>query len=204
MKSAPITVTSAPPLPKGLEVGHIKKAVKYIEKKASELVEIYYEQANVFSGLVGIFGTQALDALSPYKKHKHPDVAQQRFPDSSFGGKINPSPELSLESKGSLRPWAIQSHYDHPGWYIVWRYLIDPTKTINGSEVVVWRVDVVFLTKKDWKYEGSHAGETGGGRTHTFGLRQPANKLKNHAVFALPHIAIRNGRPVFIEGGFKP
>jgi len=46
----------------------------------------------------------------------------------------------------------VQSHYDHPGWYIVWRYLVDPTKSIKADRVVViWRVDVAFLEKSDWK-----------------------------------------------------
>ena len=89
--------------------------------------------------------------------------------------KIESRPQLAVESKGSTRPWAIQSHYVHPGWYLVWRYLVDLTMTIRPSRpVVVWRVDVVFLTKTDWKYEGSSAGSTGGGRTHTFGVKAPA------------------------------
>jgi hypothetical protein len=102
-------------LPKGLEQVHITKAVDYVERRAAEVVEIYYEQANVFSGIVGIFGVQALDSFSPFKKHKHPDVAQQRFPDLSLGGRLSPPAEQALESKGSMRPWAIQSHYNHPG-----------------------------------------------------------------------------------------
>jgi hypothetical protein len=52
-----------------------------VEQAAAELLDLYYEQANIFSGIVGILGVKALDAVSPYKKHKHPDVAQQRFPD---------------------------------------------------------------------------------------------------------------------------
>ena len=110
---------------------HIRKSIDYIERRAGEIVEIYHEQANVFSGIVGIFGVQALDRYSPYRKHKHPDIAQQRFPDLSLGGKLDPPPEQALESKGSTRPWAVQSHYDHPGWYIIWRYLVDPTKAIK-------------------------------------------------------------------------
>jgi hypothetical protein len=90
-----------------LELIHIRQAVEYVEKQASDLVDPYYEQANVFSGIVGIFGIKALDAFSPYKRHKHPDVAQQRFPDLSLGGKQNPPPEFALESKGSTRPWAV-------------------------------------------------------------------------------------------------
>lgn len=188
---------AVPVLPKGLQLVHIEKAVEYVETRTAELVELYFEQANVFSGIVGTFGVKALDAFSPYKRHKHPDVAQQRFPDLSYGGKLDPPPELALESKGSTRPWAVQSHYDHPGWYVVWRYLVDPTKTIKaGKPVVIWRVDVVFIRKKDWKYEGSKAGAAGGGRTHTFGLREPASKLRNARAYALPMIIIKNGKPV--------
>jgi hypothetical protein len=102
-----------------------------LKEKAEELIDIYLEQANIFSAVVGIMGVRALDSLSPYKRHKHPDIAQQRFPDLSLRGKLDPPPKEALESKGSSRPWAIQSHYDHPGWYIVWRYAVDPTKRMK-------------------------------------------------------------------------
>jgi hypothetical protein len=174
--------------------------VDYIEAKAGELVDLYYEQANVFSAIIGIMGVQALHAFSPYKKHKHPDVAQQRFPDLSLGGKLKPPPTEALESKGSSRPWALQSHYDHPGWYIVWRYTVDPTKTMKpGREVVIWRVDVIFVEKGHWKYEGSNASKEGGGRTHTFGVTTPALRLKNSAAYTVPGIVLRGKRPVLIE-----
>jgi len=185
------------PLPKNLLPIHIEKAVEYVEKETAELIDIYIEQANVFSAIVGIFGVKGLHAVSPYKKHKHPDVAQQRFPDLSLQGKLNPPPREALESKGSIRPWAIQSHYNHPGWYVVWRYLIDTTETIKpGCPVVIWRVDVVYLTQANWKYEGSGAMEGKGGRTHTFGVKDAAKTLAGHAAYALPGIAIKNQRPV--------
>lgn len=175
--------------------------MEYVERRAAEIVELYYEQANVFSAIVGIFGVQALDSFSPYKKHKHPDVAQQRFPDLSLGGKLDPPPRQALESKGSTRPWAVQSHFDHPGWYIVWRYLVDPTKTIKaGQDVVIWRVDVAYLKKDDWKYEGSDASAAGGGRTHTFGLKEPAKRLKGAAAYQLPGVVLKDGKPVLAEG----
>ena len=184
-------------LPKDLAPIHIAKAVEYVERETADLVDLYLEQRNVFSAIVGIFGVKALDAVSPYKKHKHPDIAQQRFPDLSLGGKLNPPPEVAVESKGSTRPWAIQSHYDHPGWYVVWRYLVDPTKSIkSGCPVVIWRVDVVFPNKDDWKYEGSKAGDGGGGRTHTFGVKLPATKLAKAAAYALPGIILKNGGPI--------
>ena len=97
----------------------------------------------------------------------------------------------SLESKASTQNYAIQSHYDHPGWYIVWRYLVDPTESIErGRPVIVWRVDVVFLKKEDWNYEGSGAGPAGGWRTHTFGVQRPATKLRGCAV--LPQVRNRD------------
>jgi len=68
-------------LPPGLEVGALRRAIDYMEKELAELVEIYFEQANVFSAIVGIFGTRALHSVSNYEKHKHADTAQQRFPD---------------------------------------------------------------------------------------------------------------------------
>jgi len=167
------------PLPHGLEVSAIRRAIDYMERELGELVEIYHEQANVFSAIVGIFGTRALHSVSNYERHKHADTAQQRFPDLCRKGCGKPTPKDCLESKGSKRPWAIQSHYDHAGWYIVWRYLVDPTESLqSGCPVVIWRVDVVFLEKSDWKYEKSGAGDAGGGRTHTFGVRNAAQKLK--------------------------
>jgi len=186
----------AVPLPPQLTIEHIAAAIDYVEDESAELMDIYLEQANVFSAVVGIFGTKALDAFSTYKKHKHPDIAQQRFPDLSLGGRLDPSPAHALESKGTKRPWELQSHYDHPGWYIVWRYLVDPTKRYKpGKLVAVWRVDVKFLTKDDWKYEGSTAGVLGGGRTHTFGVKCPRSTFKGSSVYQCPRVVVKHGVP---------
>ncbi|RIK81296.1 MAG: hypothetical protein DCC68_08895 [Planctomycetota bacterium] len=189
-------------LPPGLDVAQIRKAIEYVEREASDLVEIYFEQANVFSAIIGILGTKAMDQVSCYEKHRNIDTAQQRFPDlKRRGSGANPTPNNSLESKGSKRPWAIQSHYDHPGWYIVWRYLVDTTKMIQSDKsVIIWRVDVVFLERGDWKYEGSGAGVHGGGRTHTFGVTNPAKKLNGKAVYARKDVVIRNSKPVPVNG----
>jgi len=184
-------------LPPGLDAAVFRRAVEFIEKELVELVEIYLEQANVFSAIVGIFGTKALDSLSCYEKNKHTHTAQQRFPDLCRRGCGQPKPQDCLESKGSKRPWAIQSHYDHAGWYVVWRYLVDPTESLEpGRPVLIWRADVVFLEKTDWKYEKSSAGEKGGGRTHTFGVRNAAAKLKNCAVYQRKDVVIRDGKPI--------
>lgn len=189
-------------LPPGLTLGAIRKSIQYIEKELAELIDIYHEQANVFSALVGIYGVRALDSYSIYEKSRHLDVAQQRFPDLRRRGSRSPTPPgHSLESKGSKRPWEIQSHYDHPGWYIVWRYLVDPTESIErGKPFLIWRVDVVYLNRQDWEYQGSKAGPTGGGRTHTFGLKYPAAKLKDKAVFRRSGIKLSGGKPTPTNG----
>jgi hypothetical protein len=186
----------AVPLPPGLTIAHLRNAIDFVEEKAEDLIDLYFEQANIFSGLIGILGVRALDSLSPYKRHKHPDVAQQRFPDLSLDGKLDPPPSEALESKGSTRPWAIQSHYNHPGWYIVWRYAIDPTKRMKrGRPVLIWRVDIPFLRKDHWKYEGSKAAEGHGGRTHTFGIKNPAVVIRDAIVYQAPEVRLYHGKP---------
>jgi hypothetical protein len=185
------------PLPPGLTIAAVRKSIESIERELAELVDVYHEQANVFSALVGIYGARALDTFSVYEKSRHRDVAQQRFPDLKRRGTgSSPAPKFSLESKGSKRPWELQSHYDHPGWYIVWRYLVDPTESIEaGKPVIVWRVDVIYLQKSDWEYQASKAGPSGGGRTHTFGLKFPAKKLKDKAVYRRADIILSGGKP---------
>jgi hypothetical protein len=188
------------PLPTSLTIAHIRNSIEFVEEKAEELIELYFEQANIFSAVIGILGVRALDSLSPYKRHKHPDVAQQRFPDLSLKGRINPSASEALESKGSSRPWAIQSHYNHSGWYIVWRYAIDPTKRMKlGKSAIIWRVDVPFLREGNWKYEGSKASEGIGGRTHTFGIKNPAELIRKSIVYQTPSISLSGGKPCLVE-----
>lgn len=192
----------AVPLPPGLTIVHLRNAIDFVEEKAEELIDLYFEQANIFSGVVGIMGVRALDSLSPYKRHKHPDVAQQRFPDLSLKGRLDPPPKEALESKGSTRPWAIQSHYNHPGWYIVWRYAVDPTKRMKkGRPVLVWRVDLPFLQAADWKYEGSRAKEGRGGRTHTFGIQNPKTVISKAIIYQAPEVSLSRGKPSLVEPG---
>ncbi len=184
-------------LPPGLEPSAIRRAINYMEPALGELIEIYYEQANVFSAIVGIFGTRALNQFSNYEKHRHADTAQQRFPDLCRKGFKTDDPRHCLESKGSKRPWAIQSHYDHPGWYIIWRYLIDTTESIEARKpVIIWRVDIVLLERSDWKYEKSSASQKGGGRTHTFGVKNAAMKLRGCAIYERHDVILRDGKPI--------
>ncbi len=48
-------------MPKGVEPVHVIRAIDYIEERAADLVDLYFEQANVFSGIVGTFGVKALE-----------------------------------------------------------------------------------------------------------------------------------------------
>lgn len=59
---------TAVPLPPGLEVAAIRRAIDYMEKELADLVEIYHEQANVFSAIVGIYGTRALHFRQQLRK----------------------------------------------------------------------------------------------------------------------------------------
>ena len=186
------------PLPPGLSVGSIRRAIQHIEREMVDLVEMYYEQGAGLGTVIRVLAANALDSYSEYEKSRHLDDAQQRFPDlRRRRGGSPPPPEHCLESKASKRPWAVQSHYDHPGWYIIWRYLVDPTESIEpGKPVIIWRVDVAFLTKDDWKYEPSTATHGRGGRTHTFGLRNAAEKLRTKAVYSRRDIRLAGSKPV--------
>ncbi len=188
--------------PPGLTIAHISAAVDFVEDRAEDLIDLYYEQANIFSGVVGILGVRALDSLSPYKRHKHPDTAQQRFPDLSLRGRLNPPAIEALESKGSTRPWSIQSHYNHAGWYIVWRYGVDPTKRMKPPKrIFVWRVDLPFLGEEHWKYEGSKAAHGKGGRTHTFGVSNPKEVIQKAIVYQAPTVRLSGGKPCLFDAG---
>lgn len=78
--------------------------------------------------------------------------------------------------------------------------MVDPTESVKpGRPVVIWRVDVAFLDRDDWKYETSKAGAGRGGRTHTFGVKSPAEKLRDAAVYVLDGIELKGGRPVIMD-----
>ena len=90
----------------------------------------------MFSGIVGMFGVKALDAISPYKKHKHPDTAQQRFPDLSLGGRLSAA-RIGGEIQGEHESVAIQSHHDHPGAGTSMATLLTAQKLSSRADPVV-------------------------------------------------------------------
>ena len=53
-------------------------------------MDLCLEQANIFSAIMGMFGTNALDAVSDYEKHRDSFTAQQRFPDLGRRGTRKP------------------------------------------------------------------------------------------------------------------
>ena len=59
------------PLPAGLEPIHINRAVEYVEQRTGEWIDLYFEQANIFSAIVGMAGIKALDSISPLR-HSRP------------------------------------------------------------------------------------------------------------------------------------
>src|SRR6266568_4866689 len=79
---------------------------------------------------------------------------------------------------------------------IAWKAKAANVPGQSGKPVIIWRVDIVFLEKSDWKYEKSSAGELGGGRTHTFGVKNAAKKLSGKAVYKRKDVIIRDGKPI--------
>jgi hypothetical protein len=69
----------------------------------------------------------------------------------------------------------------------------------RGRAVLVWRVDIPFLEKEQWKYEGSKATEGHGGRTHTFGVKNPASVLAKAVVYQSPGVSLSGGKPCLVE-----
>ena len=65
---------------------------------------------------------------------------------------------------------------------------------------MIWRVDVPFIHKEDWKYETSKAAQGRGGRTHTFGIANPKNKLKTAIVYQAPGVSLSHGKPNLSNG----
>ena len=56
------------------------------------------------------------------------------------------------------------------------------------------------MDRYDWKYEGSKAGATGGGRTHTFGVVKPATRLARCQVYKRSDIVVAGGKPIQVNG----
>ncbi len=58
-------------LPPGLEIAQIRRSVEYVEREASDLVDIYYEQKNVFSAIVSGGGrTHTFGVKNPAKRFR--------------------------------------------------------------------------------------------------------------------------------------
>jgi hypothetical protein len=70
-----------------------------------------------------------------------------------------------------------------------------------GWPVLISRVDIPFLKKDDWKYEGSTAAQGTGGRTHTFGIKSPATIVRPAIVYQAPQIGLSQGKPSLIDSG---
>ena len=67
--------------PPGLELSAIRRVVEYPERALNDRdsIDLHYEQVNVFSAIVGMFGTKALDSVSNCEKHRHGTAAQTRM-----------------------------------------------------------------------------------------------------------------------------
>jgi hypothetical protein len=189
------------PLPTGLDVSAIRRAIGYVEKELTDLVELYFEQANVFSGLVGMFGTKALSQYSQFEKNKHPDIAAQRFPDLCRRGRVGRlRPADCLESKGSKRPFAIQFTSTIPAGTLFGATSLTRFNRSRPGSRSLSGVSMSYSFRR--KTGNTRAAQRAllGGRTHTFGVKQPAKKLKGTAVYKRKDIVVKGNKPVPING----
>jgi len=90
-------------LPPGLTITAMRKAIEYDGHEHANLAELYFVQANIFSALVRIHATKALDANSVYEKQRRVGLAQQRFPHlKTRESGPEPSPRQSPQDGRSL------------------------------------------------------------------------------------------------------
>jgi len=54
-------------------------------------------------------------------------------------------------------------------------------------------VSISLFQQEDWKYETSKAAEGRGGRTHTFGVKNPAKRFKDSIVYQNPRVVLSQG-----------
>jgi len=134
-------------LPPGLTIGHIKKAVDEIESIANKVLDaIGDQQLNLLSNLVSGLGSAALNRLGPYHQDANRSRAQTRFPD------LRNDEGIPLECKGNFAFNAPNAHNQEEGWFIIWRYIIDRSMTLDPNFALkIFRVDVGYLLEKDWK-----------------------------------------------------
>ncbi len=178
----------------GIQVAAMQNIIDKVEEVASDYIDVYLDQRNLFSALVGAFAIRAIADHTVFDRNPHRYRAQQYFPDLTPHGQdpANLRPTSYLEVKASKRTWSLDAHGNHEGWYMVFRYMV----MANGCHVAghtrsvfVGRVDLMYLNQANWCYQPSLAGPGVAGRTHTFSLLQPSNTL--------------NGNHVFLRSGIK-
>lgn len=176
---------SGVPLPEGLEINEIKKALEETQRLISEInlmivkdtqVSLYSMiQGNTLSGLISNVFTSLLGRYSDYKPYD-----ETKFPDL-----INQKTNTGLEVKASNKVMkGGEGHNGHAGWHIVVCY------TIKDNEIEFTQVEIAFLIgygeeKSDWTYRGSSVKpETKTRRTETYNTTTVGTaKLRDGSVY---------------------
>lgn len=171
------------PLPRGLTVQHLEKALNESQsgiRMINATLRLVtsrplsaYIQRNNFSGIVSNILCDSFSRFTPYK-HNH----DQRYPDlirAVPGGR-----KTGLEVKSTIRPGkGGESHNGHSGWHVIACFSLDETSG-DIEFVHIMFADLVGHGKAnaDWKYVGSNVNEeTGSQRTETY-TTTPAGTAK--------------------------
>src|SRR5580658_4059826 len=70
-------------------------------------------------------------------------------------------------------------------------------ETRQGGRCLAGRYSVP--AKEHWKYEGSRAAEGHGGRTHTFGIKNPAIVIRDAVIYQAPKVRLYRGKPSLVD-----
>jgi len=162
------------PLPRGLTVQHLEKALNetqsVIRMINAPLMQVTsrplsaYIQRNNFSGIVSNILCDSFSRFTPFKHNHH-----QRYPDLIHV--TSGRQKVGLEVKSTIRPGkGGESHNGHSGWHVIACFSPDETSG-DIAFVHIMFADLVGHGKAnaDWKYVGSKVNdETGSQRTETY------------------------------------
>ncbi|HXR03234.1 MAG TPA: helix-turn-helix transcriptional regulator [Verrucomicrobiae bacterium] len=183
------------PLPPGLKVAHMQRAIDETQRivslinanllasGAKPLPE--YIQGNNFSGLVSNILCDAIHENSPYKHN-----SDQAYPDL-----INPKvfvkgKPIGLEVKSTIQVGkGGESHNGHSGWHLVACFAIDQkTGNIRFVHVMLAVVNGHNQPEPDWVYVGSKVNvDTGSRRTETYNTTLiGTTKLRDGSIYLDP------------------
>ncbi len=183
------------PLPPGLKVAHLQRAMNETQRIVSLINANLsasgakplpkYIQGNNFSGLVSNILCDAIHENSPYKHN-----SDQAYPDLINPKAVEKGKPVGLEVKSTIQIGkGGESHNGHSGWHLVACFAIDQkTGNIRFVHVMLAVLNGHTQPEPDWVYVGSKVNvDTGSRRTETYNTTLiGTTKLRDGSVYLDP------------------